>query len=57
MCVNGEMRPVETISGMGGGKIKESGGDGEFKLSYIYYIVRTFVDAAMYLPLRTTIKK
>jgi hypothetical protein len=31
MCVNGKMRPVETILGMGGGRIKENDGWGEFK--------------------------
>jgi hypothetical protein len=30
MCVNGKMRPVETVPGMGGGEIKENGGGGEF---------------------------
>jgi hypothetical protein len=30
MYVNGKMRPVETIPGMGEGSIKESGGGGEF---------------------------
>jgi hypothetical protein len=31
LYVNGKMRPVETIPGMGGGLIKENGGGGEFK--------------------------
>jgi hypothetical protein len=31
MYVNGKMRPVETVPGMGGGGIKENGGGGEFK--------------------------
>jgi hypothetical protein len=31
MHVNGEMTPVETIPGMGEGKIKENGGGNEFK--------------------------
>jgi hypothetical protein len=31
MYVNGKMRPVETIPGMGGGGMKESSGGGEFK--------------------------
>jgi hypothetical protein len=31
MYVNGKMRPVETIPGMGRGLIKENGGGGEFK--------------------------
>jgi hypothetical protein len=30
MYVNGKTRPVETIPGMGGRKIKENGGGGEF---------------------------
>jgi hypothetical protein len=28
---NGKMRPVDTIPGIGGGRIKENGGGGEFK--------------------------
>jgi hypothetical protein len=39
------MIPVETILGMGGGRIKENDGGGEFK----WYIVRTFVNAKMNL--------
>jgi hypothetical protein len=31
MYVNGKMRPVETIPGMGGRRIKGKGGWGEFK--------------------------
>jgi hypothetical protein len=31
MYVNGKMRPVETIPGMGAGGIKENDGGGEFK--------------------------
>jgi hypothetical protein len=31
MYVNGKMRPVEMIPGMGGGAIKENGGGGKFK--------------------------
>jgi hypothetical protein len=32
MYVNGKMRPVETVPGMGGGgRIKENDGRGEFK--------------------------
>jgi hypothetical protein len=30
MYVNGKMRPVETIPGMRGGRIKENDGGGEF---------------------------
>jgi hypothetical protein len=30
MYVNGKMRPVETISGVGGGRIKENDRGGEF---------------------------
>jgi hypothetical protein len=31
MNVNGRMRPVETISGTGEGRINENDGEGEFK--------------------------
>jgi hypothetical protein len=31
MYVNGKMRPVEMIPGMGRGRIKENDGGGEFK--------------------------
>jgi hypothetical protein len=27
---NGKMRPVQTVPGMGGGRVKENGGGGEF---------------------------
>jgi hypothetical protein len=47
MYVNGKMRPVETIPGMGEGKIKENDGGGEFSYD-IFDIVRTFVNATMY---------
>jgi hypothetical protein len=30
MCANGKVRPVETIPGMEGGRIKENDGGGEF---------------------------
>jgi hypothetical protein len=30
MCVNGKMRPVETIPGMGRGGIKENDKEGDF---------------------------
>jgi hypothetical protein len=30
MYVNGKMRPVEIIAGLGGGRIKENDGGGEF---------------------------
>jgi hypothetical protein len=36
------MRPVETIPGMGEGKIKNGG------VWHIWYILRTFVNATMY---------
>jgi hypothetical protein len=35
MYVNGNMIPVETISGMVGGEIKENDGGGEFKYNVI----------------------
>jgi hypothetical protein len=31
MYVNGKIIPVETILGLGGGRIEENGGRGEFK--------------------------
>jgi hypothetical protein len=31
MCVNGKMRPVETIPGMERGRVKENNGRGELK--------------------------
>jgi hypothetical protein len=35
MYENGKMRPVETIPGMGGGKIKENDGGGEFNYDIV----------------------
>jgi hypothetical protein len=35
MYENGKMRPVGTIPGMGGGKIKEDDGGGEFKYDIV----------------------
>jgi hypothetical protein len=46
MYVNGKIISVETISGMGGGEIKENSGGGEFK--YDIFDIRTFVNATMY---------
>jgi hypothetical protein len=31
MCIKGKLRPVETITGMGVGEIKENDGGGECK--------------------------
>jgi hypothetical protein len=45
MNVNGKMRPVETVPGMGGGKKKENNGGGWIQL---WYIIRTFVSVTMY---------
>jgi hypothetical protein len=47
-----EMRPVETIPGMGGGGIKENDGGSEFN----WYIVRTFVNVTIY-PQHNNTKK
>jgi hypothetical protein len=44
------MRPVETIPGMVEGEIKEN--DGGAKYTYIWYIVRTFINVTMYPHLR-----
>jgi hypothetical protein len=38
MYINGKMRLVETILGMGGEWMKENDGGGEFKYYYIFYI-------------------
>jgi hypothetical protein len=35
MCVNGKMIPIETIPGIGRGRIKENGGSGEFNMIYL----------------------
>jgi hypothetical protein len=50
------MRPVETIPGMGRGRIKENDGGDEFKYVRTWYSVRTFVDATMY-PQKDNLKK
>jgi hypothetical protein len=42
------MRPVETIPGMGGGEDKGEGWKEWIQLWYIWYIVRTFVNATVY---------
>jgi hypothetical protein len=44
MYVNGKIIPVKTIPGMGGGRIRENDGDGEFKYD-IFDILKTFVNA------------
>jgi hypothetical protein len=44
MYVNGRMRPVETILGMGGVGIGENDGGGKFN----YDILRTFVNVTLY---------
>jgi hypothetical protein len=35
MCENREMKPVETIPGMGGEEIKENGGGSEFNFDVL----------------------
>jgi hypothetical protein len=42
------MIPVETVPGIGGGGMKDSSGGGEFKIWYIWYIVKTFVNTTVY---------
>jgi hypothetical protein len=42
MYENGKMRPVETVSGMGGGGIKENGRGVNLR-----YSVQTFVNVTM----------
>jgi hypothetical protein len=39
MYVNGKMRLVETIPGMGGGAIKENDGEGEFNNDTLYKLL------------------
>jgi hypothetical protein len=51
MHVNGQMRPVETVPGMGGGEIKENGGGGKFN----YDIFKNF-GKCHNVPLSTIIK-
>jgi hypothetical protein len=48
MYVNGKMRPVKTIPKMGEGRIKENDGSMWIQLCYIWYIIRTFINATMY---------
>jgi hypothetical protein len=48
MYVNGKERPVETIPGMGRWEIKENDGGGWIQVCYIWYILRTFVNATMH---------
>jgi hypothetical protein len=36
---NGEVRPVETISGMGGGGIKENDGSDKFNYDILYKLL------------------
>jgi hypothetical protein len=38
MYVNGRMRPVQTMPGMGVGRDKENGGGGEFKYIFDIFI-------------------
>jgi hypothetical protein len=37
---NGKMRPVETIPGMGGGRIKENDGGGEFNYDILQELLK-----------------
>jgi hypothetical protein len=52
---NGEMRPIETFRNRGG-VIMENGGGEWIQVWYIWYIVRTFVNATMY-PQHRNFKK
>jgi hypothetical protein len=47
MYINGKMRPVETIPGMGGGGVKENETKGVN--SILIYCVRTFENVTLYL--------
>jgi hypothetical protein len=48
LYVNGKMIPIETIPGMGGGEGEWLVNSRWIQVWYIWYIVRTFVDATMY---------
>jgi hypothetical protein len=52
MYVNGKMRSVEILPGMGEGKIKENDGGGKFN-----YDIRTFVNVATLLQHNNKINK
>jgi hypothetical protein len=45
--VNGKMRSVETIPGMGGGEDKGEWWRGWIQAWYIWFIVKTFVNVTM----------
>jgi hypothetical protein len=45
MYVNVKMIPVETVLGIRGGRIKETGGGREFKYDIFDTLLRTFVNA------------
>jgi hypothetical protein len=44
MHENGKMRPVETIPGMRGGRIKENDGGGEFNMIYCKNFCKCHMD-------------
>jgi hypothetical protein len=48
MYVDAKMRPVETVSGIRGGGMRKSSGGEWIQVWYIWYIVRTFINATMY---------
>jgi hypothetical protein len=50
VCVNGKMRPAETVPGMGGGEMKESDGGGEFSYDVLEVFVGSFVSNTVYPP-------
>jgi hypothetical protein len=48
MYVNAKMICVETVPGIGSGRIKQNCGGGEFKCDIFDTVVRNFVNATVY---------
>jgi hypothetical protein len=40
MYINGQMIPVETVPGMGGGRIKENDGRGDLNYDILYELLQ-----------------
>jgi hypothetical protein len=54
MCVNGKMRPIETVPGIGGRRIEENDGGGELNYLMYYKNIYKYHNVP---PLSTTIKR
>jgi hypothetical protein len=48
MYVNGKMIPIETFPGIGGERIKENGGGGEFEYNIFDTLLSAFVSATVH---------